>query len=116
MLQLIGVLSLRMVTGHYKHSPLAYSNLKAYKRVSLFCIIISSRTNQQGGTPLCMIDVLEQKMALNAYSSDPSLNITQFNKSVGHGNKTILVLDQITKFILTEQASASLVISFIRDL
>ena len=56
-------------------------------------------------------------MALGAYSSDPSHNITQLTANqLNIVSKTILALDpieQITKSISTQQVSASLIIPFI---
>ncbi len=78
--------------------------------------------SQQGGifTLYMLVSVHEQKMALGAYCSDSDHKVPQLTSNqLDIVNKTILALDpieQITKSISTEQASASLIIPFSRAL
>ena len=103
----------RKIAGHFKHSPLAYSKLKDIQR-SLSLPLHHFKHDEPtrwNSTLYMLMGVQEQKMALGAYSSDPSHNITQLTANqLDIVSKTILALDpieQITKSISTEQASAS---------
>ncbi len=112
----------RKIVGHFKHSPLAYSKLKQIQQSLSLPVhhLKQDEPTRWNSTLYMLMSVQEQKMALGAYCSDHGHSISQLTANqLDIVNKAIVVLnpiEEITKSISTEQASASLIIPFIRAL
>ena len=111
----------RSIVGHFKRSALAYDYLRTIQsNLHLPQHRLKQDVSTRWNSTLYMLQVIiEQKMALAAYSTEhndtPQLTTHQLDLA----SKVVNVLtsiEEITKSICTDEASVSLIIPFVRAL
>ena len=110
----------RKIVGHFKHSSLAYARLREFQQnLNLPQHRLKQDEPTRWNSTLYMLQsITEQKMALAAYLSE--YNIAQLSSyQLDLVNKiisTLTPIEEITKFISANAASASAIFPFIRML
>ena len=106
--------------GHFKHSPLACTKLKEIQESLGLPIhrLKQDEPTRWNSTLYMLRSILEQKMALGAYSTGHSITQLTSNQ-LDIISKVVAILspiEEITNSISTAEASVSLIIPFIRAL
>ena len=111
----------RSIVGHFKRSALAYDYLRTIQsNLHLPQHRLKQDVSTRWNSTLYMLQVIiEQKMALAAYSTEhsdtPQLTTTQLDLA-GKVVNVLTSIEEITKSICTDAASVSLIIPFVRAL
>ena len=108
----------RKIVGHFKHSPLACTQLKEIQESLRLPThrLKQDEPTRWNSTQYMLQSILEQKMALGAYATEHSITQLTSNQ-LDLITKTVKVLspiEEITNSISTDEASASVIIPFIR--
>ena len=111
----------RSIVGHFKRLALAYDYLRTIQsNLHLPQHHLKQDVSTRWNSPLYMLQVIiEQKMALAAYSTEhsdtPQLTTNQLDLA-GKVVNVLTSIEEITKSICTDAASVSLIIPFVRAL